>query len=172
MLIPASSITSPRVASNYSGCIHSGTWNEDRIKRLKQLWTDGLSASQIAAELGGTTRNAVIGKVHRLGLDARKTATRKPSVAIRKPLDQRWHPPQAKRRPPALPAPDRPILAPAPDGTITVANARQCHCRWPIGDPRDADFHFCGRNKEGSGAFCPHHAAMAYRPVNRRSYAS
>ena len=47
------------------------TWTDERVETLKKLWTDGLSASQIAAELGGITRNAVIGKVHRLGLSGR-----------------------------------------------------------------------------------------------------
>jgi GcrA cell cycle regulator len=47
------------------------TWTDERVETLKRLWTDGLSASQIAAELGGITRNAVIGKVHRLGLSGR-----------------------------------------------------------------------------------------------------
>ena len=51
-------------------------WTEDRVEMLKQLWTDGLSASQIARKMGGVTRNAVIGKVHRLGLSGRATPAR------------------------------------------------------------------------------------------------
>ena len=53
-------------------------WTDERVALLTKLWADGLSASQIAAELGGITRNAVIGKVHRLGLAGRKTTSRKP----------------------------------------------------------------------------------------------
>ena len=47
------------------------SWTDERVELLKKLWTDGLSASQIAAQLGGVTRNAVIGKVHRLNLSGR-----------------------------------------------------------------------------------------------------
>ncbi len=58
------------------------TWTDERVETLKKLWTEGLSASQIAAELGGITRNAVIGKVHRLGLSGR---AKSPSSAAPRP---------------------------------------------------------------------------------------
>ena len=62
------------------------TWTDERVETLKKLWTDGLSASQIAAELGGITRNAVIGKVHRLGLSGR---AKSPTSASPRPRKQR-----------------------------------------------------------------------------------
>ena len=65
------------------------TWTDERVELLKKLWADGLSASQIAAELGGVTRNAVIGKVHRLGLAGRAKA---PSSAAPRPRKARAHP--------------------------------------------------------------------------------
>src|SRR2546430_17722184 len=64
------------------------TWTDERVETLKKLWTDGLSASQIAAELGGITRNAVIGKVHRLGLSGR---AKSPSSAAPRPRKARPH---------------------------------------------------------------------------------
>src|SRR5439155_8976618 len=64
------------------------TWTDERVETLKKLWTDGLSASQIAAELGGITRNAVIGKVHRLGLSGR---AKSPSSAAPRPRKPRTH---------------------------------------------------------------------------------
>src|SRR6059058_6577762 len=64
------------------------SWTDERVELLKKLWTDGLSASQIAAELGGITRNAVIGKVHRLGLSGRAKA---PSSAAPRPRKPRVH---------------------------------------------------------------------------------
>src|SRR5262245_40202895 len=63
-------------------------WTDERVERLKKLWSDGLSASQIAAELGGITRNAVIGKVHRLGLSGR---AKSPSLAAPRPRKTRTH---------------------------------------------------------------------------------
>src|SRR5256886_7440797 len=64
------------------------SWTDERVELLKKLWTDGLSASQIAAELGGITRNAVIGKVHRLGLSGR---AKSPSSAAPRPRKARTH---------------------------------------------------------------------------------
>src|SRR5437762_6826798 len=63
----------------------SMTWTDERVELLKKLWADGLSASQIAAELGGITRNAVIGKVHRLGLSGRAKSSSSASPRPRKP---------------------------------------------------------------------------------------
>src|ERR1700751_5457955 len=63
------------------------TWTDERVETLKKLWTDGLSASQIAAELGGITRNAVIGKVHRLGLSGR---AKSPSSSAPRPRKARF----------------------------------------------------------------------------------
>ncbi|MGZ5850479.1 MAG: GcrA family cell cycle regulator, partial [Methyloceanibacter sp.] len=59
-------------------------WNDERVELLKKLWAEGLSASQIASRLGGVTRNAVIGKVHRLGLSGRATSSRSASPRPRR----------------------------------------------------------------------------------------
>jgi GcrA cell cycle regulator len=147
------------------------SWTSERVDILKQLWANGQSASAIAAKLGEVTRNAVIGKVHRLGLAGRVTKGRRPrsqrrSLAARRPhtIRARTHanPLQGKsrtRRPAILPA-----LAPAPERLVTVENLTRSTCRWPEGDPREADFHFCGRPKmKTQGAYCGHHAAIAYR---------
>ena len=61
------------------------TWTDERVELLKKLWIDGLSASQIASELGGVTRNAVIGKVHRLSLSGRAKTPSAPTARARKP---------------------------------------------------------------------------------------
>ena len=106
-------------------------WTEERVSKLKKLWMEGRSASQIAAEFGDTTRNAVIGKVHRLNLSARPSPIRH-TLPV-KPVMRR----QAK------------------------VSDRQCH--WPIGHPRDADFHFCGDPAEPDRPYCASHCALAYR---------
>ncbi len=107
-------------------------WSDDRVEQLKTLWTEGLSASQIARALGGVTRNAVIGKVHRLGLAGRAS-----------PAAQRAAPPAdgAQGAQPAQPcaAPPRwwrKIRCTLDDGNhATVLTISDRMCRWPIGDP-------------------------------------
>jgi GcrA cell cycle regulator len=80
-------------------------WSDDRVTTLSKLWLDGLSASQIAKQLGGVTRNAVIGKVHRLGLSGRATPSRPGrAAAVRTPRTPR------PARPPALPRTPRPRI--------------------------------------------------------------
>ena len=135
-------------------------WSEDRITTLMSLWLNGLSASQIAKQLGGVTRNAVIGKVHRLGLSGRAQPSR-PARLPRSP--RRAAPPP---RPVARMAPPQTRPQPAPEGpglvpSLAVLGAHAC--KWPIGDPKAADFSFCGRIASG-GPYCPSHKASAFQP--------
>ncbi|WP_292060147.1 GcrA family cell cycle regulator [Brevundimonas sp. UBA5936] len=117
-------------------------WTQDRINQLKRLWPEGRSAEVIARELGGgLSRNAVLSKVARLGLSGRR--------------------PAGHARPGAQ---DHATLTPPPDGVATILSVRRLDCRWPYGDPGDADFSLCGRPSE-RGAFCAAHAAIAYRPT-------
>lgn len=159
-------------------------WTDERVELLKKLWNDGLSASQIAAELGGVTRNAVIGKVHRLGLSGRTKAPVSASPRTRKPA--RTTPsaprPQAQFRgnaalkPQARPdlevdiAPD---VEPLPELDNVVAMGERCtimdlkeySCRWPVGDPGTAEFRYCGARSDSGKPYCAYHARIAYQPV-------
>jgi GcrA cell cycle regulator len=129
-------------------------WTDERVEILKKLWSEGLSASQIAGRLGGITRNAVIGKVHRLGLSGRATTSRssgsrpraEPFVSQFEELDI----PLAERK--------------------TLQDLTECSCRWPIGDPQTPEFHFCNRNKVQGLPYCEFHARRAFQPpqVRRR----
>ena len=153
------------------------TWTDDRIASLKHFWQDGFSASQIAHRLGDVTRNAVIGKVHRLGLAGRSTSSRRaPSVRSRASSRTSRPPARGRRqarafrfsRSPARPAPARsfvlPELGPAPPTPVTVLSLTALTCRWPEGDPKMADFHFCGRAKTNPAIpYCDHHTAIAFR---------
>jgi GcrA cell cycle regulator len=159
------------------------SWNNERVELLKKLWSEGLSASQIASRLGSVTRNAVIGKVHRLGLSGRATTTRMKSHRPRPRPGA-----QAKRIAPKsrfgmLPSsPLRQIFAPDADPftpqyeelDIPLAERRsietltECDCRWPIGDPQNADFHFCNRKKVTGLPYCEFHARRAFQPVQPR----
>jgi len=152
-------------------------WTDERVELLKKLWAEGLSASQIAAELGGITRNAVIGKVHRLGLSGR---AKSPSTAAPRPRKPRSSGMIRVSRPAirgntALAydydiEPDpQPIENVIPIGqrcSLLELNDEKCH--WPVGDPGQPDFYFCG-GKTGTGIpYCGYHARVAYQPPAAR----
>jgi GcrA cell cycle regulator len=160
-------------------------WTEERVEVLKKLWAEGHSASQIAKELGGVTRNAVIGKVHRLGLSGRATPSRpvrrpprlarpKPriqsdgSVSAQKPARLPPEPTQRNAEKAALIAlPPKPLA----DGeAASILTLRDSMCKWPIGDPADPKFAFCGRKASG-GPYCSEHAKVAFQPAKKRERA-
>ncbi|MDH5411483.1 MAG: GcrA family cell cycle regulator [Alphaproteobacteria bacterium] len=115
-------------------------WTEERVTKLKSLWGEGRTASQIAVLLGDVTRNAVIGKAHRLGLKGRPSPIRKDKTVTPKPA----------RRPA--------VQASRPAGKVSD---RQCH--WPIGHPREPGFHFCGAQAIDDKPYCAKHCNVAYR---------
>jgi GcrA cell cycle regulator len=143
-------------------------WTEERVALLQKLWGQGYSASQIANQLQGVTRNAVIGKIHRLG--------HRPDAAVDRPRPALL-PARGRRRPAA--ADGRRATAPAPPdwtarplsraavqdepGLATVATLKAHMCRWPIGDPDEAGFSFCGRSVEGQRPYCQGHSRLAYK---------
>jgi len=169
-------------------------WTDERVERLTKLWAEGLSASQIAAQLGGVSRNAVIGKVHRLNLPGRAKAGGNPAAA------------RTQKR--ATIAPRAPTFAPRPvvrpvaraeggeinkdgidTGTVHAVTAykpassnvvvpisrrlgltelTERTCKWPVGDPLKDDFHFCGSESPDSSPYCAYHAKLAYQPVAER----
>lgn len=118
-------------------------WTDDRIARLKELWKKGLSASQIAGELGGVTRNAVIGKAHRLGLQSRPSPVKGDASRAKKPAPAAPRKPEKKR--------------------VTLLDLTDRMCKWPIGHPGEPDFHFCGRPAAPGMPYCAEHCAAAYQ---------
>ena len=148
-------------------------WTDDRIELLKRMWAEGHSSGVIADRLGGgTTRNAVIGKVHRLGLRKADSAQRISVKRIRaqKQIRQQIHKlfnPFGEKRPRLAPTPIDPGPEPyvPPGERKGIDGLQDQDCRWPIGDPQSADFHFCGHERLPGLAYCPHHARRAYRPV-------
>lgn len=145
-------------------------WTDDRVEILKKLWLDGLSASQIAKQLGGVTRNAVIGKVHRLGLSGRATPSQPARPAFKAPRPPRplVSSPPAQRRAAAIcaaqAAPPHAVPYVEQRGTATVLTLGAHMCKWPIGDPSTEDFSFCGRRSTPEGPYCIEHARLAYQP--------
>jgi GcrA cell cycle regulator len=161
-------------------------WSEERIAFLKQRWEQGLSASTIAKELGpNVSRCAVLGKVHRLGLVQpvfKRRHFRKERAALR-----RRRAPPAARKSTSLRAPSRLMSAfhalgldgvfGEPDLTTVHAHAGKAFgptctlldltattCRWPVGDPGEADFVFCGAAPFRRYPYCLGHCLIAYRP--------
>lgn len=142
-------------------------WNEERVALLRKLWAEGLSASQIAKQLGGVTRNAVIGKVHRLGLAGRATPSRPAKRPVRASRPRIVGPSTPRIRPamatPATPMPDLEPVRLQDGKTVSVLTLTEQMCKFPIGDPNDPDFAFCGRGAV-SGAYCADHARVTYQP--------
>lgn len=159
------------------------SWTDERVELLRKLWNEGLSASQVAAEIGaGITRNAVIGKIHRLGLAHRAKTPVATRPRIAKPARA-----QTQTRPLAtsvignvalalaprtleLPdvRPQQEVVIPISD-RVTIMELREAMCRWPIGDPTSTDFRFCGAKSPGGGApYCGYHAGVAYQPAQDR----
>ena len=155
-------------------------WTDERVATLKKLWLDGLSASQIAKQLGGVTRNAVIGKVHRLGLSGRAAPSQPTRPAFKAPRPARAAAPSpapaAPRRSvephvsaaPALPS----VVRQEAPGSATVLTLGAHMCKWPIGDPATDGFTFCGRGiGAADGPYCHDHAQIAYQPQQARKKA-
>ena len=164
-------------------------WTDEIVEQLKQHWIDGKSASQIAGLLGnGVTRNAVIGKVHRLGLAGR---AKTPSTSIPRP--RRLAPPPVHRvAGPRLSSPAPRMMrgatafALAPEALselerqeefesvvlpmslrVTIVELKESMCRWPLGDPATSEFRYCG-SPAASGPYCTYHGGLAYQPAQDR----
>lgn len=133
------------------------SWTDDRIAILKELWDKGLSASQIATELGGVTRNAVIGKAHRMGLSSR------PSPVKGESTKASATPAAARPAAPKKAAEKKPV-----NKRITLLDLTDRMCKWPFGHPNDADFHFCGKTAEQNLPYCAEHCSQAYQAQTSR----
>lgn len=158
------SITSPAAPGNGPG------WTETRTERLKALWAEGRSASEIAGLLGEVTRNAVIGKVHRLGLAGRRTASRREP---RRTSPRRNRAGRVSMRKPVLRLPSYPVapddLPPAPALMLSVGQLTDGTCHWPVGDPRLPGFGFCGaKSAAGRQPYCAAHQCIGHQPRGAR----
>ena len=197
------------------------SWTDERIDKLTTMWEGGATASQIAEELGGVSRNAVIGKAHRLGLKARPSPVKpndkpEPEVPVAKPVAEapRAAQPVAPRPAPAPapapvqaaspsiplplgqvakpqqrvvsvgpggflrqgpgdqqapipPAPPRRLVPAKPSPEIanktSLLELNDRICRWPMGHPGEADFHFCGEKVNPGFPYCVEHCGRAFQ---------
>jgi GcrA cell cycle regulator len=173
-------------------------WTDERVERLKRLWAEGLSASQIAAQLGGVSRNAVIGKVHRLNLPGRAkaggtvatnrtAAAKRPTAAPRAPTYASRVTTRTVERTVGATVvkeevevdtvrhveytPARNVVVPI-SRQLSLTDLTERTCKWPVGDPLKDDFHFCGCESPDASPYCTYHARLAYQPVHDRRRAA
>lgn len=169
-------------------------WTDERVDLLRKLWGEGLSASQIAAQLGGVSRNAVIGKVHRLKLSSRGRATAAPTRQKKAPAaaTSTTVAKTVTRTAPVI----RPVtvsvgatalqtqfevepvarqyLRPQEDVVVPISRRLKLvqlserTCKWPNGDPLSEDFSFCGNACAETGPYCGYHSRIAYQPAAER----
>jgi GcrA cell cycle regulator len=116
-------------------------WTAEKIKQLKKLWLKGKSTIEIGKELG-ISKNAVVGKVHRLELAARPSPIKR-----------------SQKQTPAKPRVTKKEIKPK---NVTLMDLKLTSCRWPIGDPKDEDFHFCGADTVTGKPYCAEHCKIAY----------
>jgi GcrA cell cycle regulator len=163
-------------------------WTDERVELLRKYWSEGLSASRIAAQLGGVSRNAVIGKVHRLKLSSRgrttaTTTRQKKAPSVTKTVVKAQASPrnvtvtvgatalqaQFETEPVA-----RHYLRPVENVVVPISRRlalvelSERTCKWPNGDPLTEDFSFCGNDAGESGPYCTYHAKVAFQPASER----
>ena len=143
------------------------SWTPERQKKLKDLWKKGYTASQIAEEIGETTRNAVIGKAHRLKLEAR-AVSKKTSATLISKKDKNSEIKQGKL---SRKARFKSLLLDKnfePENPKKLEELTDDTCRWPIGHPYEAKFYFCGRKPLEKFPYCKLHVLYAFQPKNAK----
>jgi GcrA cell cycle regulator len=131
-------------------------WNDEKIAKLKKLWSEGLTTGEIGKRLG-VSKNAVVGKAHRLGLKGRPSPIKRQEAAA--PVSSPATPGAAS---PAPSAPKKEQVK-----IFTLTDLTHNTCRWPIGDPKHEDFRFCGKAVYPGKPYCLDHCAQAYVGSNK-----
>ena len=143
------------------------SWNEEKVAKLKELWGKGNTASQIAEIIGGISRNAVIGKAHRLNLSAKiktRAATSnqnfESSVINKDTRSKRGRKNKFKSL----------IIEKdfEPENPKQLEELDESSCKWPIGHPDEENFYFCGRSSLKDFSYCKLHLLYAYQPKGKK----
>ena len=140
-------------------------YSSESLHKLKELWKKGHTASQIATLIGDTTRNAVIGKAHRLDLEAR-TVSKKKSPQTKTVNNAPVKGVKMSRK-----AKFKSLLLDKdfePENPVQLEELTDETCRWPIGHPPEKDFHFCGRKPLEKFPYCKLHVLYAFQPKNAK----
>ena len=151
------------------------SWTDDRVSLLKRLWGEGHTAAEIAKQLGGVTRNAVIGKAHRLKLSNRVSPIQQNRKPANKNVERKVVVEKSVKVTPASTkssggsSVSRKIeVEPVPTGDLyDLMDLQPRMCRWPSGDPKEEGFGFCGSRTISGIPYCAEHAKLAYQPATR-----
>ena len=143
------------------------SWNEQKVDKLKELWGKGNTASQIAEIIGGISRNAVIGKAHRLNLSSKiKTRNSSSSQSFDSNSDENYSKKKQGRK-----SKFKSLLIEKdfePENPKKLEELDESSCKWPVGHPEEKLFYFCGRSSLKDFSYCKLHLLYAYQPKGRR----
>lgn len=149
------------------------SWTDERVELLRKMWGEGRTAAEIAGELGGITRNAVIGKAHRLKLSNRVSPIATTALQQDTAKKITLPVPANRDKPVMFAVPPRPAASVSAikvnNQGVKMTELRDRMCRWPFGDPKMADFHFCGCPSVPGMPYCPDHARAAYQTARTRT---
>jgi|TARA_B100001059_G_scaffold191654_1_gene194886 GcrA cell cycle regulator len=143
------------------------SWNEEKVEKLKELWGKGKTASQIAEIIGEISRNAVIGKAHRLNLSS-KIKTRNTSVSQNLNVQSEENNSKQKR---VRKSKFKSLLIEKdfePENPKKLEELDESSCKWPIGHPEEESFYFCGRSSLKDFSYCRLHILWAYQPKGKK----
>jgi GcrA cell cycle regulator len=143
------------------------SWNEEKVEKLKKLWGKGSTASQIAEIIGGISRNAVIGKAHRLNLSS-KIKTK--NVSSSQNFDNSSEETSSKHGRNRKSKFQSLIVEKdfEPENPKKLEELDESSCKWPIGHPEEESFYFCGRSSLKDFSYCKLHLLYAYQPKGRK----
>jgi len=143
------------------------SWNDEKVNKLKELWGKGSTASQIAEIIGGLSRNAVIGKAHRLNLSS-KIKTRTASTSHNFEANEEKN--NSKQRRGKKNKFQSLIIEKdfEPENPKKLEELDESSCKWPIGHPEEEEFYFCGRSSLKDFSYCKLHLLYAYQPKGRK----
>ena len=143
------------------------SWTEEKVAKLKELWGKGNTASQIAEIIGGISRNAVIGKAHRLNLSAKiKTRTATSNQNFENSLDEKQNKTRRSRK-----SKFKSLIIDKnfePESPKQLEELDENSCKWPIGHPDEKSFYFCGRSSLKDFSYCKLHLLYAYQPKGKK----
>ena len=143
------------------------SWTEEKVSKLKELWGKGNTASQIAEIIGGISRNAVIGKAHRLNLSAKiKTRTAASNKNFENSIEENNSKSRRFRK-----NKFKSLIIEKdfePENPKQLEELDENSCKWPIGHPDEKEFYFCGRSSLKDFSYCKLHLLYAYQPKGKK----